>query len=230
MARLPSSGLWSQRQLGKLTGMERFFWIIAVLGLGTIIGSRFLDVGAPEKIWEGPEGAIVARGLPPQIALITNAAEDSGWAAKCEAMDGELTVVEFTPTLRAHFSSGQEAYERISIFATSSAYLNHPSVDGEACGSGPSGASKGIGRSTLNELLVGYGAPADLEPLFEVASQCELRDLTVRPLKPNEVEWLGGDVPHDWKGLVLRQTEANQNEAYCWGVVASQNELSELFD
>jgi len=213
-----------------MAAMERAFWIIAVLGLGTIIGSRFVDASAFEAIWDGPEGAIVARGLPPQIELITKAAEDSGWAVKCEAIDGELTVVEFTPTLQAHFRSGQEAYERVSIFATSSAYLNYPSVDGEKCGSGPSGASKGVGHSTLDEVLAGYGTLAELEPLMQVAEQCDLRDLRMRPLTKDEVEWLGGEVPKDWQGLFLRSTEANLNQAHCWSVMVSQEELSEWFD
>lgn len=220
----------SSRGRGNLVAMERFFWIVAALGLGTLIGSRFVDVSALQKIWDGPEGAIVARGLPPQIELITKAAEASGWAAKCEAKDGELTLVEFTPTFRAHFSSGQAAYERISVFATSSEYLDYPSVKGEECGSGPSGMSKGVGQSTLGEVLVGYGPPAELEYFFEVANRCELRELTMRPLTSSEIEWLGDEVPEDWEGLVLQPTEANQNQAHCWSVIASQDELSEIFD
>lgn len=217
--------------------MERFFWIIAILCLGTMIGSQFVDTNVLKKIWDGPEGAIVARGLPPQIELITKAAEDSGWAVKCEAMDGELSLVEFRPTLWAHFRSGQAAYEQISIFATSAEYLNHPSVDGEACGSGPSSMSKGVGiatqgvgRAKVDELLVGYGSPAELEHLFEIADRCELRDLVTRPLTSSETEWIGGEVPEDWQGLVLRPTEENLNQAHCWRVIASQEELSELFD
>lgn len=208
--------------------MKKLFWVVAGFGLLSVLVAGRMESGgfaALQEVWAGPQGAIVATGLPPQIELIEKVADDSGWRVDCKRPDGELTLVQFTPTFWAKFEDEELLRSELSLLATSTALLKAPSGDGQACGAGAAiTSSEVLDPEGTKELLLAYGTGADIGPLISLAKKCSLEGLAVRPLTQAEQEWIGGEIPADWQGLGIELSSANKNQYICFGALAQHQE------
>ncbi len=214
--------------------MKYLFWGIAVLGFASILLVGSVERGdfeALQEAWEGPKGAIVASGLPPQIELIERVAGENGWLVDCTRQDGELTLVQLTPTFRAKFSDAEQAYSDISVLSTSSARLVRASGETEECGEGQSVSSSAVGEISeefekAGETLIAFGTQAELDSYIQIADECGLEGLNVRPLTQLEKEQLGVELQTERQGLSVQIANAGINQIQCYGVISWHRQSS----
>lgn len=205
--------------------MHRVFWIIAILVVSSVLLFGRVQAGSFRsfsEIWEGPSGAIVVTGLEPQIQLIEQVAGSNGWGVDCKRPDGQLTLVQLTPSFWARFSEEPDWQSELSLLATSTAKLRAPSGGKAECGAGnPMSSSRSLDPEGSQDILIGYGTDAELEPVFRIAKLCGLSGLQLRPLTDPEKAWVGDLVSPDRQGVGVVLDNSNKNEYVCFGALAN---------
>ncbi|MEM8723892.1 MAG: hypothetical protein AAGE86_00075 [Pseudomonadota bacterium] len=167
--------------------MKFVFWSLAAIGVGSIGVVSYIErVGNPAELLEYDpySRAIQAAGMPPQIELIKQAAEDYSWEVRCEGSSGRMTVLHLVPKLWAWPTSDQKLYDEIAAVSSSTGLpmqrdiCDHPADHF---------FGKTVGDRSEDALAI--GTREEIEPLLPIAKACELEGLRFRPLTDAENEF-----------------------------------------
>ncbi len=167
--------------------MKFVFWILAAIGIGLIGVVSYIErVGNPAELLEYDpySRAIQAAGMPPQIELIKEAAQDYNWEVRCEGSSGAMTVLHLVPKLWAWPTSDQKLYDEIAAISSSTGspmqrdICDHPA---------DYFFGKAVGDRSDDALAI--GTREEIELLLPIAEACELKGLRFRPLTDAENEF-----------------------------------------
>lgn len=175
--------------------MKWVFWIIAALGLGSILIYQVSEQSprVPEVLFESDSDRVIeVTGLPPQIAVLREIASDAGWNIVCEDTSGEVTTLHLAPGLWARINPDDEIAGELVMIAGSTSQMSRGQSERRGCNQPQTGTSYSVADGPESKNLpIAYGTREELGPVVEIANACGVKQARIRAFEPDEWELLG---------------------------------------
>jgi len=201
--------------------MKYVFWILAVLSIGLIAVYEQIEAfGNPAELldYDPYVRAIEVAGMPPQIKLIREAADEYGWEVRCEGTSGHMTVLHFVPKFWAWPGSDQNFHDELAAVSTTTG----SPMNKDVCDY-PRDHFIGVPVNERNDIAIAFGTREELKVVRPIAAACGLKGVRLRRLTNAENEFCEADSPERLFALSVDfETDDAGGPMMCTAIMANR--------